>query len=88
MVNSGRPGAHHVGSIPTLISNYKINNMKSETFLIVGLSTVLTIAFFLGGRKQSCAKRLFGNIEKVSKEYRFISLEIAETQADSLTTNY
>ena len=62
--------------------------MKSETFLIVGLSTVLTIAFFLGGRKKSCANRLLCNIEKVSKEYRFISLEIAETQADSLTTNY
>jgi hypothetical protein len=62
--------------------------MKSETFLLVGLSTVLTMAFFLGGREQSCAQRLFGNAEKVSEEYRFISLEIAETQTDSLATNY
>ena len=31
MVNSGRPGAHSVGSIPTAISNYKINNvMRAE----------------------------------------------------------
>lgn len=62
--------------------------MKSETFLLVGLSTVLTIAFFLGGRDKSCAQRLFGNAEKVTKEYRFISLELAEVQTDSLTTNY
>jgi hypothetical protein len=62
--------------------------MKSETFLLVGLSTILTMAFFLGGKHESCAKRLFGSTEKVNKEYRFISLEIAETQTDSLTTNY
>jgi len=59
--------------------------MKSETFLIVGISTILTMAFFLGGKHKSCAQRLFTD---TSKEYKFISLEIAETQTDSLSTNY
>jgi hypothetical protein len=62
--------------------------MKQETFLIVGLSTILTMAFFLGGRNESCAKRLFSSTNKEYKEYKFISLEIAETQTDSLTINY
>lgn len=59
--------------------------MKSETFLIVGVSTILTMAFFLGGKHKSCAQRLFSSTQK---EYKFISLEVAETQKDSLTTNY
>lgn len=59
--------------------------MKSETFLIVGLSTILTMAFFLGGKHKSCAQKLFTD---TSKEYKFVSLEIVETQTDSLTTNY
>jgi hypothetical protein len=59
--------------------------MKSETFLLVGLSTILTMAFFLGGKKESCAKRLFSSTEK---EYKFISIEMAEQQTDTLTTNY
>jgi len=62
--------------------------MKSETFLIVGLSTILTMAFFLGGKDKSCAQKLFGNTEKINKEYKFISLEVAEIKTDSLTTNY
>ena len=62
--------------------------MKSETFLIVGLSTILTMAFFLGGKDKSCAQKLFGHTEKINKEYKFISLEIVETETDSLTTNY
>jgi hypothetical protein len=44
--------------------------MKSETFLIVGLSTILTMAFFLGGKDKSCAKKLFGHTEKINKEYK------------------
>ena len=59
--------------------------MKQETFLIVGITTILTMAFFLGGRDKSCAQRLFTSTEK---EYKFISIEMAETQTDSLTTNY
>ena len=59
--------------------------MKSETFLLVGLPVILTMAFFLGGREESCAKRLFTSAEK---EYKFISIEMAETQTDSLTSNY
>lgn len=59
--------------------------MKQETFLIVGITTILTMAFFLGGKKESCAKRLFTSTEK---EYKFISIEMAEQQTDSLTTNY
>lgn len=59
--------------------------MKSETFLIVGITTILTMAFFLGGKHKSCAQRLFSSTEK---EYKFISIEMAETQTDSLTTNY
>ena len=31
MVNSGRSGARNVGSIPTLISNYKINNHERRS---------------------------------------------------------
>jgi hypothetical protein len=62
--------------------------MKSETFLIVGLSTILTMAFFLGGKDKSCAQKLFGSTEKINKEYKFISLEVAEIKTDSLTTNY
>ena len=59
--------------------------MKSETFLIVGITTILTMAFFLGGKERSCAQRLFTSTEK---EYKFISIEMAEQQTDSLTTNY
>ena len=59
--------------------------MKSETFLIVGITTILTMAFFLGGKDKSCAQRLFTSTEK---EYKFISIEMAEQQTDSLTTNY
>lgn len=59
--------------------------MKQETFLIVGITTILTMAFFLGGKKESCAKRLFSSTEK---EYKFISIEMAEQQTDTLTTNY
>lgn len=59
--------------------------MKQETFLIVGITTILTMAFFLGGRDKSCAQRLFTSTEK---EYKFISIEMAEQQTDSLTTNY
>jgi hypothetical protein len=59
--------------------------MKSETFLLVGLSTILTMAFFLGGKDKSCAQRLFTN---TNTEHKFISLEITETQTDTLTTNY
>lgn len=59
--------------------------MKQETFLIVGITTILTMAFFLGGRDKSCAKRLFSSTEK---EYKFISIEMAEQQTDTLTTNY
>lgn len=59
--------------------------MKQETFLIVGITTILTMAFFLGGRDKSCAQRLFTD---TSKEYKFISIEMAEQQTDSLTTNY
>ena len=59
--------------------------MKQETFLIVGITTILTMAFFLGGKDKSCAQRLFTSTEK---EYKFISIEMAEQQTDSLTTNY
>jgi len=59
--------------------------MKSEAFLIVGVSTILTMAFFLGGKEKSCAQRLFTS---TNKEYKFISLEVADTQTDSLTINY
>jgi hypothetical protein len=59
--------------------------MKSETFLIVGITTILTMAFFLGGKDKSCAQRLFTSTEK---EYKFISIEMTEQQTDSLTTNY
>jgi hypothetical protein len=59
--------------------------MKQETFLIVGITTILTMAFFLGGKEKSCAQRLFTSTEK---EYKFISIEMAEQQTDSLTTNY
>lgn len=59
--------------------------MNQEAFLIVGTSIVLTMAFFLGGKERSCAQRLFTSTEK---EYKFISIEMAETQTDSLTTNY
>lgn len=59
--------------------------MKSDTFLIVGVSTILTMAFFLGGKHKSCAQRLFSSTQK---EYKFISIEIAEQQIDSLTINY
>jgi hypothetical protein len=59
--------------------------MKSETFLIVGITTILTMAFFLGGKHKSCAQRLFTSTEK---EYKFISIEMAEQQTDSLTTNF
>ena len=59
--------------------------MNSESFLIVGTSIVLTMAFFLGGRDKSCAQRLFTN---TNTEHRFISIEITETQTDTLTTNY
>jgi hypothetical protein len=62
--------------------------MKSETFLIVGITTILTMAFFLGGRHESCAKRLFGSTNKEYKEYKFISTEMVEIQSDSLTTSY
>ena len=59
--------------------------MKQETFLIVGITTILTMAFFLGGKDKSCAQRLFTSTEK---EYKFISIEMAEQQTDTLTTNY
>ena len=59
--------------------------MKQETFLIVGITTILTMAFFLGGKHESCAQRLFSSTEK---EYKFISIEMAEQQTDTLTTNY
>jgi hypothetical protein len=59
--------------------------MKQEAFLIVGITTILTMAFFLGGKHKSCAQRLFTSTEK---EYKFISIEMAEQQTDSLTTNY
>jgi hypothetical protein len=59
--------------------------MKQEAFLIVGTSIVLTMAFFLGGRDKSCAQRLFSSTDK---EYKFISIEMAEQQTDTLTTNY
>jgi hypothetical protein len=50
--------------------------MKQEAFLIVGITTILTMAFFLGGRDKSCAKKLFTNTEK---EYKFISTELKDT---------
>jgi len=59
--------------------------MKQETFLIVGITTILTMAFFLGGKEKSCAQRLFTSTDK---EYKFISIEMAEQQTDSLTTNF
>jgi len=59
--------------------------MKQETFLIVGITTILTMAFLLGGRDKSYAQRLFTSTEK---EYKFISIEMAEQQTDSLTTNF
>ena len=59
--------------------------MNSESFLIVGITTILTMAFFLGGRDKSCAQRLFTSTDK---EYKFISIEMAEQQTDSLTTNF
>jgi hypothetical protein len=59
--------------------------VNQEAFLIVGTSIVLTMAFFLGGRDKSCAQRLFTN---TNTEHKFISLEITETQTDTLTTNY
>jgi hypothetical protein len=59
--------------------------MKSETFLIVGISTILTMAFFLGGKHKSYAQKLFTD---TSKEYKFISTELVEIQTDSLSTNY
>lgn len=60
--------------------------MKQETFLIVGLSTILTMAFFLGGKEKSCAKRLFTTAHPQQEEYRFVSTElIALTQTDTLT---
>jgi hypothetical protein len=59
--------------------------MKQETFLIVGITTILTMAFLLGGKDKSYAQRLFTD---TSKEYKFISIEMAEQQTDTLTTNY
>lgn len=60
--------------------------MKQETFLIVGLSTILTMAFFLGGKEKSCAKRLFTKAHPQQEEYRFVSTELlALTQTDTLT---
>jgi Mg2+/citrate symporter len=59
--------------------------MKQETFLIVGITTILTMAFFLGGKEKSCAQRLFTSTQQ---EYKFISIEMAEQQTDTLTTNY
>jgi len=47
--------------------------MKPETFLIVGVSTILTMALFLGGKDKSRAQRLFTS---TNKEYKFISIEI------------
>jgi len=58
--------------------------MKQEAFLIVGITTILTMAFFLGGKKESCAQRLFSSTQQ---EYKFISIEMAEQQTDTLTTN-
>ena len=49
--------------------------MKQETFLIVGITTILTMAFLLGGKEKSCAKKLFTSTEK---EYKFISIEMTE----------
>jgi len=60
--------------------------MKQETFLLVGLSTILTMAFFLGGKEKSCAKRLFSTAQPQQKEYKFVSTELlALTQTDTLT---
>lgn len=60
--------------------------MKQETFLIVGLSTILTMAFFLGGKEKPCAKRLFTTAHPQQEEYRFVSTELlALTQTDTLT---
>jgi hypothetical protein len=59
--------------------------MKSEAFLIVGVSTILTMAFLLGGKEKSHTQKLFTS---TNKEYKFISLEVANMQTDSLTTNY
>jgi len=53
--------------------------MKSEAFLIVGVSTILTMAFFLGGKEKSCAQRLFTS---TNKEYKFISIEMTKKQKE------
>ena len=69
--------------------------MKQETFLLFGIGTIGAIAFLFGGRNGDHFERVFNRNSPFKGRYcdmrqteKFISLEMAETQTDSLTTNY
>ena len=69
--------------------------MKQETFLLIGLGTIGAIAFLFGGRNGDHFEKVFNRNSPFKGRYgstyqteKFISLEMAETQTDSLTTNY
>lgn len=69
--------------------------MKQETFLLFGLGTIGAIAFLFGGRNGDHFERVFNRNSPFKGRYgstyqteKFISIEMAETQNDSLTTNY
>ena len=69
--------------------------MKQETFLLIGLGTIGAIAFLFGGRNGDHFEKVFNRNSPFKGRYgstyqteKFISLEMAETQNDSLTTNY
>jgi hypothetical protein len=69
--------------------------MKQETFLLLGIGTIGAIAFLFGGRNGDHFERVFNRNSPFKGRYcdtrqtdKFISIEMAETQNDSLTTNY
>jgi len=59
--------------------------MKQEAFLIVGIKTILKMAFILGGKKESCAQRL---VSSTQQEYKLRSIEMEKQKTDTLTTKY
>ena len=69
--------------------------MKQETFLLLGIGTIGAIAFLFGGRNGDHFEKVFNRNSPFNGRYgstyqteKFISIEMAETQNDSLTTNY
>jgi hypothetical protein len=69
--------------------------MKQETFLLLGIGTIGAIAFLFGGRNGDHFERVFNRNSPFKGRYcdtpqteKFISLEMAEIQNDTLTTNY